>query len=486
MFDNQKELLTWIDTVSNVENLDKESVKNALEEALATGIRKDFSKDSLLSVEIDDQGESKLYMNWIVVDDNEENFSNNHHVYEDIAQEKFDENLVIGDNYKEEITDYSFKRVNASIVRQLLKKNIREAHNLRLKKSLNSKKGQLILVNVKKYDKNGYIVEYNNEVTGFLPYENLFNSSEKLRVGNSYFVVLDDLDKSFKNFTIIFTRANDEFVRNIFAREISEISDELIEVKSISRVPNQKVIVSVHTGDKKLDPIGCCVGSRGVRIQSISKHFNGEKVEIVKWHADPVDMILEIANLDIQKMVVEDSKISVVLSNESYDSSNVTNLTIVFSNLIGKDIELERASEFFAQENIENSIHVKYLMDTMNLDLDSATYLVELGLLSIDDINSLSLDDMEELGLSDDDASAIKEVASNSAIERSEFIKSKKTDLSEMDLLNDYMVHMLLKNNISNKDLLAELSTFELIDIVPVDEKYAGEVILEARKVWEL
>jgi len=484
MFNNQKELITIINTLSNVENLDKKIITHAVEEALAVGIRKDFPKDSVITVKISEKGESKIYKNWLVVDDNQENFNDNIHVYEDIAQEKFNKDLVIGDTFKEEVLDYSFKRINASIVRQILKKNIKEAQDNILKKELRLQNEQLLQVVVKKYDRNGYIVDYNGNVTGFLPYNNLFNSNEKLKVGTTCLVALDDDNEGFHNFNIVFTRKTKSFIRDLFAREITEVEDEIISIKSISKSVNRKTVIAVATNDSNIDPVGCCIGSRGIRIQSISKQLSGEKIEVVRWHPEPIDMILEVVKLDIDLVVMESDKMIVVLTNECFDRCDIKPLELLLTDITDLKIKLERASVFADQDKIEHKIHAKYLADTMDMDSESADYLVSLGLLSVDDISELSQKEAGELGITNDDFLAIKEVATLAIKNRHEKIQSSKTDLMDMNLLNDYMIDMLLRSNIYNKSSLADLSNLELIDIVPIDQSYANEVILQARECW--
>lgn len=487
-FGSKKDFLTLIDTLSHVQELSKEEVKHALEEALATGIRKDFSKETILTVKIDQTGEAKLFRQWKVVDDNYFDFINDSCVYEDIAQEKFSSDLKVGDTYLEEVADYSFKRVNVNIVRQLLKVKLQEAHKNRLKDSLSHKKGQLISVNIKRFDRDGYTAEYNNEITGFLPFENLFSKNEKLKVGNSYFVVLD-YDKEFKNHKIIFTKSSNEFVRNVFAREIPEVGDELIEIKSMSHIEGKKIIVAVHTGDQKIDPIGACVGSKGVRIQNISKHFNGEKVEIIRWSGDDLEMILNVigekAQDHLEKLVIGDFKTTVVFEDEFLDTFNKKDNEKVLSDILEKDIEILSLSDFSKRTDKENIIHVKYLEDKMNLDEESASFLVDLGILSIDDIYSSSVEELVDLGLTEEDVISLKEVSKNSVNIRSEFIKNANTDLVKMNLLNDYMIDILLRNDVNSQEDLADLSTFELTDILPIEEEYAAKIIMEARKVWE-
>lgn len=487
-FGSKKDFLTLIDTLSHVQELSKEEVKHALEEALATGIRKDFSKETILSVKIDQTGEAKLFRQWKVVDDNYVDFVNDNCIYEDIAQENFSSDLKIGDVYLEEFPDYSFKRVNVNIVRQLLKAKLQEAHKIKLKESLSHKKGQLISVNIKRFDKEGYTAEYNNEVIGFLPFENLFSKNEKLKVGNNYFVVLD-YDKEFKNHKIVFTKSNNEFIQNVFAREIPEVGDELIEIKSVSHIEGKKIIVSVHTSDQKIDPIGACVGSKGVRIQNVSSHFNGEKVEIIRWSGDDLEMILNVigekAQEHVEKLVIGDFKTTVVFEDEFFNTLNKQENEKVLSDLLEKDIEVLSLTEFSERSNKENIIHIKYLEDKMNLDEESAEFLVDLGILSIDDIYTDSVEDLVERGLTEEDAISLKEVSRNSVNIRSEFIKNSNTDLIKMDLLNDYMIDILLRNDVSSQEDLADLSTFELTDVLPIEDEYAAKIIMEARKVWE-
>lgn len=486
MYNNRKELLALISTISNIEDLELNVVKKVIEEALATGVRKDFSKEASFLVEIDEKGNYKIFRKWLVVDDNELKFSNDFHVYEDIAKENFDESLVIGDEYKEEIENFEFKRGNATVVKQVLKSKVREAKSLKEKEYLKSKNGELLLVEIKKYDKSGYVVEYNNQITGFIPYSNLFTRSEKLKIGNTYSVVLDEeKEEVIKGFSVIFTRNSKDFILKTFEREVPEIEEELIEIKNIIRF-GKKIIVTLHTSDKNVDPIGTCVGYKGVRIQSISKNFNGDRIQLVKWQPNTIHLIQENFDVDISKVVFEDEHVNVILTDENYATFNIIDLQNVFSDLMEKDVFIFSDSENNEKSSIENKIHINYLMDAINLDEDSAEFLVDLGIYNLEDITESSIEELIEKGLEKTDAIAIKNVALESEKELNETISASKTNLKDMSLLNNYMIDILIKNDIKNKNDLAELSILDLLDIVPLDQEYAGEVILEARKDWIL
>lgn len=481
---NKKELSLLIDSVSHVENLSKEDVKNALEEALATGIRKSFDKDTVVVVNINEQYEAYIYRKFDVVSDEELNFVPSKHLYEDIAQEKYDSKLKIGDSYLLPIDNFDFKRMGATIVKQLLKTKIKEIHFKKLKNSLMKFKNELVNITVKHFDLTNqkYVVEYNFDISGELPFSNLLNKNEKLKVGQSYLAMFDNLDKDEVKPIIKFTRNSNSFILNVLRKEIPEIDSEEIQIKSFSRIEGNRTVVFVHSTDKKVEPVGYCIGSKGIRIQNISKQLGGEKIDFYKWDEDVTKNIQSVlGNIELLKVVIENDRLRLGVNAENIKKSqHLKNMETILSQLVGKKVELKDVELLNEVLTKDNAFYLNHLCESLNLDADSSEVLMSAGYLTVDDIFNHGVEGLIDTGFEEEDSISLFDTAKQYMINRKQIITLSETDLTTLNI-NDFMIDYLLKSNIKTTDDLSELNVQELQDIIPISSNEAQEFIYASR-----
>lgn len=481
---NKKELSLLIDSFSHVENLSKDDVKHALEEALATGIRKSFDKDTVVVVDINEQYEAYIYRKFEVVSDEEVNFLPSRHIYEDIAQEKYNPKLKIGDFHLLPIDNFDFKRMGATIVKQLLKTKIKEIHFKNLKNSLMKVKDSLVNITVKHFDLTNqkYIVEYNFDIAGELPFSNLLNSNEKLKVGHSYLAMFDNLDKDEAKPIIKFTRKSDQFIKNVIRKEIPEIDSEEIQIKYFARIDGNKTVVFVHANDKKVEPVGYCIGSKGIRIQNISKQLGGEKIEFYKWDEEITNNIQSVlGNVQLLKVVFENDRIRLGVDSESIKkASYLKNSEHILTQLFNKKVEIRDVNLLDEVLTKDNEFYLNHLCEALNLDEDSADVLMSSGYSTVDDILVDGVDGLVETGFELSDSQALFNTANTYVLNRKQIISLSETDLTTLNI-NDFMIDYLFKANIRTTDDLSELNVQELQDIIPVSSTEAQEFIFAAR-----
>ncbi len=483
---NKKELSILIDTFSHTENLSKEQVKSALEEALATGIRKSFDKDTVVVVDINEQYETYIYRKFEVVSDDQVEFLPSRHLYEDIAQEKYDSKLKVGDFYLLPIENFDFKRMGATIVKQLLKSKIKEIHFKNLKNSLLSVKDSLVNITIKHFDmvNQKYIVEYNFDITGELPFSNLFSKNEKLKVGQNYIAMFDNLDKEENKQVIKFTRNSNSFIKNVLRKEIPEIDAEEIEIKSIARIEGNKTVVFVHSFDKKLEPVGYCIGSKGIRIQNITKLLNGEKIEFYKWEDDIAKNIQSVlGNIELLKVVIENDRLRIGINlNDNKKSAHLKNIEILLSQLLAKKVEIKDVEVLNELLNKDTDFYLQHLCETLNLDEESAEVLISCGFSTIDDIYNEGIEGLVEAGFELQDSTSLYNLAKQNILNRKQIINLSGTDLTTIQI-NDFMVDCLMKSNIKNTDDLSELNVEELQNILPISSEEAQQFIYASRGI---
>ena len=435
---NNKTLSTMIETISNTNQLSKEDAKKALEAVFSVSVRQSFSKDTDIVVNISDSYDVSIYKKYTVIDDNHTNleegeqFLSDKHLYIDQAEEQFNKEYQPNDFIMVEIEDYVPKRNNFNVANQQLNAKIKEIKKEKLKEKFEHKGNELVSVIVKRFDKGGYTVEFDNEYIGYLPNENLFNKNERLRVGNKYYVLFDNSDKKFKtNHGIIFKRCGDDFIKAIFEREIAEIHNEVINIMGIYRSNVNKIVVAVGSGDRHTDVVGACLGLRCVRINNIMKNFNGESVDIVDWNNDEAAMITNVLNsASISRIIKDENQYQIIVDGDVEIAK-------------GKAGYKEEALSFFfnkkvtiiSQEDFDDSSSksIDYFSKELMLDEDSAAIVADSGVSSIDEIAYYSVDELADvLGVDEDSAEMLKERATERLEKRNSEIENIDTDLKNI------------------------------------------------------
>jgi N utilization substance protein A len=488
---NSKTLNTMIETIANTNELSKEDARKALEAVFSVSARQSYSKDTDIVANISDDYEVSLYKRYTVIDDNHTNlddgeqFLSDRHLYVDQAEEKFDKEYSANDEILIEIDDYIPKRNNFNVANQQLNAKIKEIKKEKLKEKFKHKGNELVSVVVKKFDKNGYTVEYNNDYLGYLPNEYLFNNSERLRVGNKYYVLFDNSENKFKtNHGLIFKRCGDEFIKAIFEREIDEIQNEVINIMGIYRSDAHKIVVAVHSSDQNIDVVGACLGLRCVRITNIMKNFNGESVDIVDWNSNEAITIANVLNnASIVRIIKDENQYQIIVDNDiELAKGKAGYKEKALSAFLNKEVKI------LSQDDFEDSSSkmLEYFAKELMLDEDSASIVADSGVSSIDELAYCSIPELAEiLGVDEESAGMLKERATERLEKRNAEIETYSTDLKTSELLDEFLIDKLIINNINNLSELADLDVFELMDYAPINEKEASAIIMEARKIWE-
>jgi N utilization substance protein A len=484
---NKKELELMIETLSNTNNFEFDEVKKILEEVFEVSIRKKFEKGAIINVDIDENS-FDLTINRVyqMIGDNwegkieEDDYSCEYHLYEDQVEEKFGKlNISNGDTIKDPIKNFKTDRHVTNIAKQQLKLKLNDLNKFKIKEGFLKHENELIPFIIKSYNARGYKVEMINGHIGLLPKENLFRPSEKLKVGSRQ---LGMLDTTKDDPSIILTRNGDRFVELLLAREVDDIFNEVVQVQGICTIEGVKTVLAVSSADQHIDAVGSCIGSRGVRVNAISDCLSNENIEIVKWDSEFANFATEFLNTEIVKIIL-DEKESIILVDDDAD----------LISLLGKNSYKEKVlSKFFnktvkvihLQSYQDNSdFLVSYFEDALNLDEDSSFLIVNSGFDSIDSLSQINKNELANiLSIDTEDAEMLRNAALQALKDRNEAISKIETNIKELDKADDFIIDLLLKGNISSKESLADLDSFELMDIIPmIDQEYAGELIMEAR-----
>ena len=309
-----KEIIEVMDELEKERGISKDYLVSALEEALVKAYKQNFDADENaenVKVTIDKTtGEMHIYSAREVVSElpvPELEIS-----LEDA--QKIDKNYNIGDIVNIEIEPKDFGRIAAQKAKQVVVQKIREAEKDMIFTEFNDKKGEIVSGIIQKADGKIVVMDL-GKLEGVMPLKEQI-PTETYKVNDKIRGYVLEVEKGLKGTPqVIVSRSHPDFVRKLFEFEIPEIYEGLIEIKSVSRDPGSRSKVAVYSRDENIDPVGSCVGQKGVRIQNIINELNGEKIDVIEWNEDPA-IYIAAALLPAQVMAVdikEDEKFAQVI-----------------------------------------------------------------------------------------------------------------------------------------------------------------------------
>ena len=298
-----KELITVMDELERERGISKDYLVSALEEALVKAYKQNFDADENtenVKVTIDKvTGEMHVYSAREVVEElpvPELEIS-----LEDAR--KIDKNYKVGDVVNIEIKPKDFGRIAAQKAKQVVIQKIREAEKDMAFSEFNDKKGEIVSGLIQKADGKIVVMDL-GKLEGVMPLKEQI-PTETYRVNDKIRGYVLEVERGLKGTPqVIVSRSHPDFVRKLFEFEIPEIYEGLIEIRSISRDPGSRSKIAVYSRDENIDPVGSCVGQKGVRIQNIINELNGEKIDVIEWNEDPA-IYIAAALLPAQVMAVD-------------------------------------------------------------------------------------------------------------------------------------------------------------------------------------
>lgn len=306
-----KEFIEALGELEKERGIEKDYLIESLEAALVTAYKKDFDSVDNVKVTIDKEtGELHVYSVREVVEISEDPLLE---IGLKDAQ-KIDSHYNIGDTVNIEIRPKDFGRIAAQTAKQVVVQKIREAERNMVFTEFNDKKGEIVSGLIQKAD-GGVVVMDLGKLEGVMPVKEQI-PTETYKVNDKVRGYVLDVERGAKgNPQVIVSRSHPDFVRKLFEFEIPEIYEGLIEIKSVSRDPGLRSKVAVYSKDENIDPVGSCVGQKGVRIQNIINELNGEKIDVIEWNEDPA-IYISAALLPAQVLAVdvrEDEKFAQVI-----------------------------------------------------------------------------------------------------------------------------------------------------------------------------
>jgi len=487
-----RELLMLVDAISREKNVDREVVFGAVELALASATKKLYEGEVDIRVAIDrENGVYETFRRWHVVPDEAGLQLPEAEILHFEAKEQI-EDIEVGDYLEEPVESVPIGRIGAQAAKQVILQKIRDAERETLLNDFLSRGDKIFVGTVKRLDKGDLVIEA-GRVEGRLKRTDLI-PKENLRSGDRVRAMIMEVDPTLRGPQIILSRSAPEFMVELFRQEVPEIEQSLLEIKSCARDPGSRAKIAVVSHDKRVDPIGTCVGVRGSRVNGVTNELAGERVDIVLWSADPAQFVIgALAPANVQSIVVDEEKhaMDVVVDEENLaiaigrGGQNVR----LASELTGWKINIMTAEESAAKQAQESDSIRKLFVDKLDVDEEVAEILIAEGFASLEEVAYVPLQEMLEIQAFDEDTiqelrNRAKDVLLTMEIAKEERVDEVSQDLRDLEGLNAELIAKLAEGGIHTRDDLADLAVDELTELTGVEEAAAKALIMKAREHW--
>lgn len=482
-----KELFLMVEAISNEKNISKEGVLESLEEALAVATKKRNNIDAC--VEIDrNTGEFHTFRQWQVIEDGVEfvddegsEFDTELHIYAKDAG-----NIAVGGFKREPMATEEFGRIAAQIVKQVIIQKVREAEREVIVEDYTQRVGEVIMVTVKRIDRGNAYVDMGG-VDGMIAKFDLI-PNESVRKNDRLRAYIKEVKSTPRGAQIFLSRTAPEMMIELFKMEVPEISEGVIEIMSGSRDPGLRSKLAVKAKDKRLDPIGSCIGMRGARVQAVSNELNGERVDVVLWDEDPAQFVINaMAPAQVSSIVVDEDKNSMDIAVEDDQLALAIgrggqNIKLA-SRLTDWKLNVMSVTELDEKQSEENVKISDKLAEQLGVDAEVAGVLIEEGFVSVDDVADADANALE--GIEEFDGKMVEELqerASDAQLVQALGDAESCEVLMSVEGVSQDFAQALIEADITTVDNLAELSIDELLDIQQMDKDQASAVIMTARE----
>ena len=359
---DNKELILALEELEKEKGIKKEYLLESIETALVTAYKRNFDALENVKVIMDKQtGATHVYS----VKEVMENANDDALEISLEEAQKINKDLKLGDTVDIEIVPKDFGRIAAQTAKQVIVQKLREAERDIIFTEFNDRKGEIVSGIIQKADKNIVVMDL-GRLEGIMPTKEQM-PTEKYSVNDKIKGYVLDVERGEKGAPqVIVSRSHPDFVRKLLEFEIPEIYEGLIEIKSVSRDPGYRSKVAVYSQNPDIDPVGSCVGQRGIRIQNVINELNGEKIDVIEWDADPATFIsasllpAKILAVDIKEeekfaqVIVTDDQLSLAIGKSGQNvrlAAKLTNWKIdiksetQFREMLTKNSEVDSESE---------------------------------------------------------------------------------------------------------------------------------------------
>jgi N utilization substance protein A len=490
-----REILLLVDALAREKNVPKDVVFGALESALATATKKLFAEEDVdIRVAVDrETGEYDAYRRWQVVPDEAGLQEPGHQVILSDARDQIADIEV--DEHIEELLprqDLTTGRRFAQDTKQVILQKIRDAEREQVLNDFLARGDLIVSGAIKRMDKGDAIIEI-GKVEARLPRSEMI-PKENLRIGDRVRAFVQKIDRLARGPQVILSRTSPEFVMKLFEFEVPEIEQGLLVIKSAARDPGVRAKIAVWTNDRRIDPIGTCVGMRGSRVQAVTNELAGERVDIVLWSDDPAQFVIgALAPANVSSIVVDEDKhaMDVVVDEDNLAIAigRMGQNVRLASELTGWQINIMTAEESAQKQEGEQATIRSGFVEKLDVDEEVANILIGEGFSTLEEIAYVPVNELLEIEAFDEETvEELRTRARNAllteAIKREENLEQAEKDLLDLDGMDSDLAAKLAENSIRTRDDLGELAVDELTEMTGIDDERAKTLIMAARAHW--
>lgn len=496
------ELLQVAEAVARDKGIEKDEVLTAMEAAIQKAGRSKYGTD--VYVRIDRKtGEILAYPIYEVIADDagdadiEDNGKKKMPLRE---ARKIDSNVNVGDDViddREDSLSIDFGRIPAQTAKQVIGQKIRDAERIRQYNEYKDRVGEIINGIVKRIETGSVIVDI-GRAEAVLRWDEMIRR-ETFRTGDRIRAYIMDVRLETRGPQIFLSRTHPQFLAKLFAQEVPEIYDGVIEIKAVARDPGSRAKMAVTATDSSIDPVGACVGMRGVRVQAVVNELQGEKIDIIQWSSDPATFIVNaLAPAEVVKVVLdeEDHRMEVVVPDDQKSlaiGGRGQNVRLA-SQLTGWYVDILTEAEESERRQSEVKVRTQAFIDALDVDDVIAHLLVAEGFNSVDEIAVVPMEEIASIEGFDEDLATELQNRAKAYIEKrnAEFaVRSKELGVDDslmgLDGLTQEMIVKLAEKGVKTLDDFADLATDEVLEIVGENAMTAHDaeaLIMKAREHW--
>ena len=494
---SRPELIEVAETVARDKGIEREEVLEAMEQAIQKAGRSKYGHEHDIRATIDRQTGEISLVRYVEVVESADDIENETTQINLEAAKKRDSNAEPGDFLVDALPPIDFGRIAAQTAKQVIVQRVRDAERSRQYEEYKDRTGEIVNGLVKRIEYGNVIVDLGRAEALLrrdetIPREH-FNTGDRVR---SYIV---DVREEARGPQIFLSRTHPQFMSKLFAQEVPEIYDGIIEIKAVARDSGSRAKIAVISNDSSIDPVGPCIGMRGSRVQAVVGELQGEKIDIIQWSPDPAAFIVNaLAPAEVAKVVLDEetNRIEVVVPDEQLSLAigrRGQNVRLA-SQLSGWDIDILTEAEESERRTEEFKVRSQMFVDTLDVDDVIAHLLVTEGFSTVEEVAFVPVEDIVVIeGFDEEVSEELRERARAYLAQQEEELTQRRKDLNVTDDLAEVegvtpaLLVALGENSLKTRDDLADLATDELLEFAPagsLTESKANEIIMAARAHW--
>jgi N utilization substance protein A len=487
------ELLLVADAVAREKSIDRDEVLEAMEQAIQKAGRAKYGHEKDIRATIDRKTGDVRLSRWTEVVEAAENEDTQIPLH--IAL-KFKPEIKLGEFIVDPLPPIDFGRIAAQTAKQVIVQRVREYERKRQYAEFKDRVGEIINGVVKRTEYGNLMVDL-GRAEALLRRDELI-ARESFRNGDRVRAYIYDVREEPRGPQIFLSRTHPGFLAKLFAQEVPEIYDGIIEIKAVARDPGSRAKMAVISRDSSIDPVGACVGMRGSRVQAVVQELQGEKIDIIPWSAQAATFVVNaLAPAEVTKVVMEeetgrvevvvpDTQLSLAIGRRGQNVRLASQLTRWDIDILTEAEESERRQEEFRRRS-------GLFVEALDVDDVIAGLLVTEGFTTLEELAFTPVEELAEIeGFDENVAGELIRRAEEYMTRRDVELDEKRIalgvtdDVAAFDVFSPATLVALGEKGVKTLDDLADLASDELIEIVgtSIDEQAANEIIMRARAHW--